>query len=70
MSKSKARNYRALAAECERQSELAVEEPQFREMQVRLANSYLALAESEDWLDGRTAAQSYAAMRAGALEMA
>ena len=52
MSKSKARNYRALAAECERQSELAVEEPQFREMQATLARAYAALAEAEEWLEG------------------
>jgi hypothetical protein len=49
---NKARNYRALAVECERQAVLAFEEPQFRAMQRRLARSYLALAESEDWLDG------------------
>jgi hypothetical protein len=52
MSRSKARNYRALAAECERQSELAVAEPQFREMQATLARAYVALAESEEWLEG------------------
>jgi hypothetical protein len=52
MSRSKARNYRALAAECERQAELAFEEPHFREMQTRLAKSYAALADAEDWLDG------------------
>ena len=51
-SRPKARNYRALAAECERQAELAFEEPSFREMQMRLASSYHALAEAEDWLDG------------------
>jgi hypothetical protein len=49
---SKARSYRALAAECERQAALAFEEPQFRAMQRRLARSYAALAESEDWLEG------------------
>jgi hypothetical protein len=47
-----ARNYRALAAECERQAELAVEEPLFRALQERLAKSYAALADAEDWLDG------------------
>lgn len=51
-SRPKTRNYRALAAECERQAELAFEEPNFREMQMRLASSYYALAEAEDWLDG------------------
>ena len=70
MSRSKATNYRALAEECRRQAALAHEEPHFREMQVRLANSYLALAESEDWLDGRTAAQSYAATHSSAMEAA
>jgi hypothetical protein len=53
MRRSKARNYRALAAECERQAELAIEEPHFREMQTRLAKSYAALAETEEWLEGR-----------------
>ena len=52
MSRSKARNYRALALECERQAELAFAEPHFREMQMRLAKSYAALADTEDWLDG------------------
>jgi hypothetical protein len=52
-SRSKARNYRALAAECERQAELAIEEPHFRDMQKRLAKSYAALAETEEWLEGR-----------------
>ena len=51
-SRTKARSYRALAVECERQAELAVEEPHFRDMQKRLANSYHALAEAEDWLEG------------------
>lgn len=49
---SKARNYRALAAECARQAQLAFEEPHFREMQERLAKSYAALAEAEEWLAG------------------
>ena len=49
---SKARSYRALAAECERQAALAFEEPQFRAMQLKLARSYAALAESEEWLNG------------------
>ncbi len=57
MSKSKARNYRALAEECRRQAALATEEPRFREMQIRLAHSYNALAESEDWLEGRVAVE-------------
>jgi hypothetical protein len=48
----KARSYRALAAECERQAALAFEEPQFRAMQRKLARSYAALAESEEWLEG------------------
>lgn len=52
MSRTKARNYRALALECERQAELAFEEPHFRDMQTRLAKSYAALAATEDWLDG------------------
>jgi hypothetical protein len=56
-SRSKARNYRALAAECERQAELAIEEPHFREMQKRLAKSYAALAETEEWLEGRLASR-------------
>jgi len=51
-SRPKARNYRALAAECERQAELAFEEPQFRAMQRKLARSYIALAETEEWLNG------------------
>jgi hypothetical protein len=57
MRRSKARNYRALAAECERQAELAIEEPHFREMQTRLAKSYAALAETEEWLEGRLASR-------------
>ena len=52
MSRTKARNYRALSLECKRQAELAFAEPRFREMQLRLAKSYAALAEAEDWLDG------------------
>lgn len=63
MSKSKARNYRALAEECRRQAALATEEPRFREMQTRLAHSYSALAESEDWLEGRVAAEPNIATR-------
>jgi hypothetical protein len=54
MSRSKARNYRALALECERQAAIAFEEPHFREMQLRLARSYAALADAEDWLAGET----------------
>lgn len=53
MSKSKAERFRIMAAECQRQAELAIEEVEFREMQNRLANSFYALAETEDWLDGR-----------------
>ncbi len=54
---SKAKSYRMLAAECARQAELAFEEPQFRAMQKKLARSYMALAEAEEWLDGQTPAQ-------------
>lgn len=53
MSKTKAERFRTMAAECERQAELATEEAEFREMQMRLASSFHALAENEDWLDGR-----------------
>ena len=52
MCQIKAGQFRRLAAECERQAELAAGEPLFREMQARLAKSYFALAEAEDWLDG------------------
>lgn len=52
MCQIKAEQFRRLAGECERQAELAAGEPMFREMQVRLARSYLTLAETEDWLDG------------------
>ncbi|HWK01561.1 MAG TPA: hypothetical protein VNR41_12710 [Xanthobacteraceae bacterium] len=58
MSKTKAERFRIMAAECERQAELATEEAEFREMQMRLANSFHALAENEDWLDGRAEAGS------------
>jgi hypothetical protein len=61
MSRSKAERFRAMAAECERQAELAAEEPEFRELQQRLACAYAALAESEDWLDGRADTQAYLA---------
>jgi hypothetical protein len=54
MSKTRAERFRIMAAECERQAELAIEEKEFREMQKRLAGSYHALAETEDWLDGRS----------------
>jgi hypothetical protein len=64
MSRSKARNYRALAEECRRQAALATEEPRFREMQMRLAHSYSALADSEDWLEGRIAVEPNIAKRA------
>jgi len=71
MSKSKARNYRALAEECRRQAALASGEPLFREMQLRLAHSYLALADSEDWLDGRMAIEpNVASQSAGSLKAA
>lgn len=53
MSKTKAERFRIMAAECERQAELATEEVEFREMQMQLASSFHALAENEDWLDGR-----------------
>ena len=52
MSQIKAERFRVLAAECERQAELATEEPQFRALQEKLARSYAALADTEDWLDG------------------
>jgi hypothetical protein len=61
MSRSKAERFRAMSAECERQAELASEEPEFRELQRRLARSYAALAESEDWLDGRADTETYLA---------
>jgi hypothetical protein len=64
--RSNARNYRALAAECERQAELAFEEPHFRELQMRLAKSYSALAETEEWLEGRFAPEQDARTRAPA----
>jgi hypothetical protein len=59
MSRSKAERFRTMAAECERQAELASEEPEFRELQKRLACAYAALAESEDWLDGRADTETY-----------
>jgi hypothetical protein len=59
MSRSKAERFRAMSAECERQAELASQEPEFRELQKRLARSYAALAESEDWLDGRADTETY-----------
>lgn len=58
MCQIKAEQYRRLAHECERQAELAAGEPVFREMQTRLARSYHALAEAEDWLDGLERATS------------
>jgi hypothetical protein len=64
--RSNARNYRALAAECERQAELAFEEPLFRELQMRLAKSYSALAETEEWLEGRFAPEQDVRMNAPA----
>jgi hypothetical protein len=59
MSRSKAERFRTMSAECERQAELAAEEPEFRELQKRLARAYAALAESEDWLDGRADTETY-----------
>jgi hypothetical protein len=59
MSRSKAERFRAIAAECERQAELASEEPEFRALQRRLARAYAALADSEDWLDGRADTEAY-----------
>jgi hypothetical protein len=57
MSKSKAERFRIMAAECERQAQLAAaEEAEFRELQNRLAHSFHAHAENEDWLDGSTPA--------------
>jgi hypothetical protein len=64
MSKTKAERFRIMAAECERQAELATEEKEFREIQRRLAGSYHALAETEDWLDGRM--EKSVSVRAGA----
>jgi hypothetical protein len=52
MSQIDAERFRVLAAECERQAELATEEPQFRALQEKLAKSFAALADTEDWLDG------------------
>lgn len=54
MSKTKAERFRIMAAECERQAELATGEADFREMQEKLANSFHALAETEDWLNGQS----------------
>jgi hypothetical protein len=55
MSKTKAERFRLMAAECERQAELAAaDEGEFREMQERLASSFHALVETEDWLNGRS----------------
>jgi hypothetical protein len=59
MSRSKAERFRTMSTECERQAELASEEPEFRELQKRLAGAYAALAESEDWLDGRADTGTY-----------
>jgi hypothetical protein len=61
MSRSKAERFRAMASECKRQAELASEEPEFRTLQKRLARAYAALAESEDWLDGRADTEAYLA---------
>jgi hypothetical protein len=55
MSKVKADRFRIMAAECERQAELAHGEEEFREIQQKLSRSYLALAEREDWLDSMSA---------------
>ena len=59
MTRSKAERFRAMSVECERQAELASEEPEFRELQQRLGRAYAALAESEDWLDGRADTNAY-----------
>jgi len=61
MSRSKAERFRTMAAECERQAHLASEEPEFHELQKRLSRAYAALAESEDWLDGRAETEAYLA---------
>ena len=53
MSRSKAERFRTMSTECERQAELASEEPEFRELQKRLAGAYAALAESEELADAR-----------------
>ena len=71
MSRSKAERFRAIAAECERQAQLASsEEPEFRELQNKLALAYAALAESEDWLDGRADTEAYVAREFPAAETA
>ena len=70
MSRSKAERFRAIAAECERQAQLASEEPEFRELQNKLALAYAALAESEDWLEGRAATEAYLAPEFPASESA
>ena len=70
MARSKAERFRAMAAECERQAELASEEPEFRELQKRLAGAYAALAESDDWLDGRADTKTYLAPNLPAEETA
>ena len=59
MSKSQAERFRAMAIECERQAQLAAEEPEFQELQTRLARAYAALAESEDWLEGQAESEAY-----------
>ncbi|HLL27089.1 MAG TPA: hypothetical protein VKT73_05500 [Xanthobacteraceae bacterium] len=68
MSRSKAERYRAMAAECERQAELACEEPEFRDLQKRLGGAYTALAEAEDWLEGRADTETYLAPQLSAAE--
>ena len=69
MCQIKAEQFRRLAVECERQAELAAGEPLFREMQARLAKSYSALAEAEDWLDGLLANSAAAATRTPEIEI-
>ena len=70
MSRSKAERFRTIAAECERQAQLASEEPEFRDLQNKLALAYAALAESEDWLDGRADTEAYVAPSLAAAEPA
>ncbi len=51
---SKAAHYRRLAEAHEREAAMCLSK-EVREIQLRLAHSYLALAENEEWLDGKTA---------------
>jgi hypothetical protein len=71
MSKTRAERFRIMAAECERQAELAAsDEVDFREMQKRLASSFHALAETEDWLNGRSGSEGGGAVPRNAYEAA